>query len=223
MSFEKEPKRYLIGDGAGGNVYVYGDSHEDAGTAIVARFQPNHIAPAGVGGECIFPAVYIAVTYATAATINLTPILDGERLPNASKELVLNAQEETLDRFEVYFSRAHKDDAGNELSRYAIRGTWFGVEITVQDLFGRNPGSLIVHGVEAEYEVVRESAEDGWKGVAGPVSLVWDDTYDGWVSRPPGGQSEASISINSNGYVEADPAGQTAELFRNSKYDWARF
>jgi hypothetical protein len=145
------PKLFL-GQSGGNALLKADDGYQDAGTPIAIRLETVPLAPAGPGGEAIFTALFLTFTATMAATVTVTPILDGTTL--ASQTISLQAaSERTTTRHELGLSVPYVD-GGQERLRTAPRGAWLQVRLTVTAI---GPGDLVFDGVNVEYEVVRES------------------------------------------------------------------
>lgn len=128
----------------------------DNGADVEARAETNALAPAGVGGECVFTNVYLTVIHELGAPleVRLVPILDGEE--QAPLELTLEAGEPRRKQHEFGLSVPYPS-AENPKHLYAMRGTWFAVRV---ETVGALPaGRVTFEGLEVEHEVVTEGTE----------------------------------------------------------------
>lgn len=151
----------FFGDTAG-RILRLNRGHQELGTPIQGFLRPNVIAPAGIGATCLFRNVYVALEATTGGTMTVTPVLDGEVLTAEAISFVVPAPADGTRgfyRIEVPLSRAYEISAV-EQSRAGLMGTWFTVEVDVQDNFGC--GRIVVAGIEVEYDPHDE-------GVPGPT------------------------------------------------------
>lgn len=115
----------------------------------------NRIAPAGVGGECVFTRLVVVTRHREAATLTLTPLVDDTALAPITLALAAAATEQ-VQTHELGLSRPLVV-AGRERARFRPRGTWFQVEVTTSYAADALPqGEQAIEGIELEYEVVRE-------------------------------------------------------------------
>jgi hypothetical protein len=144
--------RLFLGQSGGNALLKADDGYQDAGNPIAVRLETAPVSPAGPGGEAIFTALFLTFTNTMAATVSVTPIVDGTEL--ASQTITLPARtERTTTRHELGLSIPYTE-GGQELLRTAPRGAWLQVRLSVAAI---GPGDLIFDGVSVEYEVVRES------------------------------------------------------------------
>lgn len=122
----------------------------------------NRYAPAGAGGECIFTSLYAVVTFTRNLVLSITPIVDGAELETQEIRLTQNLTESRQTRaFELGLS-VPVTVAAVERARVSPRGTWFQVRVqTTFEATGDTPQSVIIDGLEVEYQVVRESQQPG--------------------------------------------------------------
>ena len=119
----------------------------------------NRYAPAGAGGEAVFPAIYVTVTHFTAGEIYVTPIVDGVALERQKVVLVAAGGVKTTKVYEYGVSMP-VTIAAVEVARVYGRGTW--IQVLVETVNGAGSvGRVIIESVEAEYEVVREWKQSG--------------------------------------------------------------
>ena len=142
--------------GIGGELHRGDQGSDDAGTDIAVYLQTNDLAPAGVGGECLFQSVKVAVTRFNAVDWDLTviPVVDGIALAGQTITLegVANPVTKLLD---VPLSQPYLV-GGVEVSRYVPRGAWIAIRFTSDDAPDQE---VTLEGVEVEYEVLTESLE----------------------------------------------------------------
>lgn len=128
--------------------------HQDDGVAFQARALSDPVAPAGLHGECIFPAFWLTVTHTMAVTLRVTPYVDGVALETRDIALTTKATL-TTETFELGLTVP----LGG--SRSAPRGARFAAK--VETLVGGAPsiatGDLRLDQSLLEYEVVRETRQ----------------------------------------------------------------
>lgn len=118
----------------------------------------NKYAPAGAGGEAMFPTIYVTVTHYTQGEIYVTPIVDGVALER--QKVVLPAVAAKTTKVYEYAVSMPVTIAAQEVARVYGRGTW--LQVLVETVNGAGSvGRVIIEQVEAEYEVVRESKSSG--------------------------------------------------------------
>lgn len=121
----------------------------DAGAPYSLYAVSNRVAPAGAGGECIFPVLYLTVTYASAGAIDVTPLVDGIALERQRVSLPGPGGVAETKVYELGVSVPYLVE-GVERARFAARGTWLQVRVETND-------PITVESIEAEVEIVRES------------------------------------------------------------------
>lgn len=148
------PARVFFGQGGGSAIYAAGESALDGGAEFGVRAKTDRLAPAGVSGEAIFPAVWVALTWTMAVTVVVTVYVDGALVCTA--QLALPAQAERVTkRYEIGLSVPMIDEYLNtEVARFSPRGTWLQVALDTSGPLA--DGELIFEGVECEFEVVVE-------------------------------------------------------------------
>lgn len=148
--------RLFLGELGGNRLLEADDGFQDAGAAIPVVLESDPVAPAGPGGEAIFPVLYLVFTATMAVTVTVTPFVDGVALE--TQDIVLASQTaRTRTHHELGLSVPHLE-SGVEVLRVAPRGTWFAVRLSTPSLAA---GDLILDGVSLEHEVVRESLVAG--------------------------------------------------------------
>ena len=147
----------FLGSAAGGVLLEADQGTGDNAAAFNLLARTNRVAPAGVGGECIFTALYLAISHTEAATLRVTPILDGVALEPTDIALPLVAAR-TLTAHDVGISIPYTV-AAVEAARFAARGTWLQVQVETLAAAPGDFGDLIIESVEVEYEVVRETKD----------------------------------------------------------------
>jgi hypothetical protein len=132
-----------------------GSGVTDDGAVVEARVVSNPVAPAGIGGECVFNRISLTVTRWNAAIMELlvTPIIDG----NEMAPVTINYKATTnpvTEITEVQVSELYVSDDGIEQFRYRPRGAWLAVKIETGDGLQE---WLSIEGVDLDYDVARES------------------------------------------------------------------
>lgn len=130
----------------------------DDGVAVLARARTAEVAPAGVGGECRFTKLYLAVSFTQPFTIRVQPVVDGEVPANEYAEITVTdtPAKRTTYKFEVGLSLPYPD-AATERFRHAMVGCYFQAEIAMVSALPAE-GDLIFEHMELEYEPVRVGA-----------------------------------------------------------------
>ena len=148
--------RLFLGTRSGGILLEADVGFTDAGVAYNLYAKTERTAPAGVGGECAFVTLYLALVHTLAAHLRVTPTVDGRVLETKVLALASAGGAERRVVYEVNLSEPLVLD-GIEEGRFAPRGTW--IEVAVETAYeAGNPllAEQIVEGVEVEFEVVRE-------------------------------------------------------------------
>lgn len=141
----------------GGGLLRGGQGIEDDGTDYGFLIQTNDLAPAGVGGECLFYNVFVAVTRNNASDFDVEciPIVDGVELEGETLTFV-GVSETVTEMQVVSLSQPFLLDSV-EVSRYHPRGAWFSFRLQ-SDL--APDGIFEVDGIELEKETLTESEKD---------------------------------------------------------------
>jgi hypothetical protein len=143
----------VFGQGGGNSLYEAGRGFTDDGVAYEFRGRSDRVAPAGIHGECIFPALYLAISHTMAVDLSLVPVVDDVELDPIT--LTLEAKTaRTLERFDVGLSIKIEDALGVERGRCAPRGCWF--QLLIYD-DGLAAGDLIFEQTQVEFEAVEVS------------------------------------------------------------------
>jgi len=143
--------------GEGSSILRGGVGIQDDGADYGILLQTNEVAPAGVGGECLFEAIHIAVTRNNDAewTVTITPIIDG--VDQEPVEITYDASSDVVTEHEyVSLAQPYKVD-GVEVSKYYPRGAWFALRIEADDI---PSGDFTFEEPELGYEVLTESQKD---------------------------------------------------------------
>jgi hypothetical protein len=148
--------RLFFGESGGNGLLQVDDGFTDDGVAIVLVAETVPAAPAGVGGDARFIALYFVVTHTMAVTLRVTPVLDGVAIDAEAKDIVLAAETDRVSvPVKVPLSIGALRADLTEWGRFGMRGTWFAARITTPN--GLAAGGLIVDGFELEHEVLRET------------------------------------------------------------------
>jgi hypothetical protein len=137
--------------------------YTDDGVAYDLRAHTQRVAPAGTGGECIFPTLYLTTThYENTVRVYVTPFVDGAALEQQMVELVGvpgSTGETRVHEIALYVPYLRD---GVEEMRVAPRGTWLAVEVETRyaEALG-TAGPQAVDLIEYEVEVVREGDTAG--------------------------------------------------------------
>ncbi len=159
--------RVFLGNGVAGNWYRWGSAPTDDSQPVPVRLESARLAPAGMGGECVFTALYPTLTYTADVTVRFIPIVDDVRFdgqpgngPNAVVVVALVAPADgrrVRYRKELGLSQPYLR-GGVDQGRFALRGVWFQLRVEVVAAIGLDalggPGELIVDGVEIEFAEV---------------------------------------------------------------------
>lgn len=141
--------------GAGG-VWRGSQGVDDAGEDLPVHAQTVEVAPAGIGGECLFQNIYLGITRFNALDwdIDVTAILDGVALEPETITLtgVIAPVTEVL---EISLAQPYKI-GGVEQSRYHPRGAWLAILIEATTAPDKE---VIFEGPELEHEILTESLE----------------------------------------------------------------
>jgi hypothetical protein len=150
----------FLGEGGGNRLLLADQGSHDDGVVVVARVE-NVPAGPGIGGEAIFPALFLTITGTGKATIDIVPIISGADELGEPFEYELESQQITTDASLERVSRPKVIGLslplvvnGVEVARFSPRGTWFRARITA---VVHDDGDLILEGQGVEMEVVRES------------------------------------------------------------------
>lgn len=137
---------------AGNRIVQLDTGYQDAGEAVPILLESAAVAPGGITGDCAFDRVRLTLTWSAAATLTVTPILDGVALAASAHTLTLAASAARQSEvFELVFRRAATSG-----STYALRGTWLAVRIEGER---STAGDLIVDPAVLEYEVLSPTQE----------------------------------------------------------------
>ena len=150
-----------------GALLRYGDSATDNGLPILFSARTAEIALAGMAGKVSFDRIFVGVTFTHPFKIQLRPITDGKTIVTeyafiqvtaadfANPVMELTERERATHLFEVTLSEPYIRGE-DELSRHALMGTYFQVEVEQVDPLAEI-GDLIIESIELEYEVLVES------------------------------------------------------------------
>jgi hypothetical protein len=138
-------------------------AYTDFGTEYTLRARTVEVAPAGVGGACMFAATYLTISFNVPFSVRVTPILDGveywaEGVDIVVSEAPADGRPETH-LFEIGWSLPYQREGSEREARYAMMGRWFQVEIWAP--CPEIGGILDFEDVEHEFEIISESAGAG--------------------------------------------------------------
>lgn len=145
--------------GIDGGLAEGGQGQTDLGTAIEFVALSNDYAPAGIGGECIFTDLRIAIFRDNSADVILevTPLVDGEAY--ATIDLTLpGVSSPARSIHELALVHVWPSES-NPLTSQALRGTWFQLELRTLadpesvDIYS---GRVVIEGIELEWDPVLE-------------------------------------------------------------------
>ena len=134
-------------------MYRAEEDADDNGAAFPVRLRPRPIAPAGVGGECVFTRLFVTLTHTAGGNVRVIPIVDGREVPGSGLVIELSELEQPETRVEEIVLFEPLLVGGMEYSRQHLRGTFFTVEIATEGPL--TDGLLSFDGLEIEYAVVR--------------------------------------------------------------------
>lgn len=164
-----EGDRRLLDSGTlGPPYYATADVTSDGGEPFSFLCETNPWQPDAQGGECLFAWAYLTFSWSMAATVRVTPLIDGSSatvtLPDgATMETVapifqLEQQAGSMQRvsrvFAVPLARVMMRD-GVEVTRFYGRGQR--LQLTIESTGPLGIGELMLEGVEVEFESVRKS------------------------------------------------------------------
>jgi hypothetical protein len=143
----------VFGQGGGNSLFEAGLGYTDDGVAYEFRGRSDRVAPAGINGECIFPALYLAISHTMAVDLIVVPVVDEVELDPITLSLTAKTVR-TLERFDIGLSVPILDGLDVERGRCAPRGCWF--QLLVYD-DGLAAGDLVFEQTEVEFEAVESS------------------------------------------------------------------
>ena len=132
----------FLGSASSGDIYAADVGHTDAGAEIPLRIRTNPLAPAGASQECTFERLWLTLTWSADAVLMVTPVLDGEVLHFSSWEIRLVRPPNGRRQSKVFEQVMRRLHTGPLPYKYALRGTWFGLQIETAGSVG--PGDLII-------------------------------------------------------------------------------
>lgn len=146
------PKLYLCGPAS----LLEADSgFTDDGVAIEARARTRPILPAGIGGDAIFYAVHLALTFDTPFELHITPVVDGVPLWD---ELVKIGNSEVPDRLVTIWYQFDLTvpilDGEVEVARTGMKGTSFALDFMMPCAPDERVGDLFFEAIEIEYDIM---------------------------------------------------------------------
>lgn len=144
-----------------------GGGYQDDGTNYASFLRTRPFFPAGQGGECIFTNVYLTLTgYDVAVGFGVKVYIDGVAIGIGVEGNTVGYQKVAFAggvANPVHKPRVHELSLlqpyppwpAAEQFRVAPRGSSIAVELST--IIGGAYNKIVVDGIEAEYEVVRES------------------------------------------------------------------
>lgn len=142
-----------------------GGGYQDDGTNYASFLRTRPFFPAGQGGECIFTNLYLTLTgYDVAVGFGVKVYIDGVAIGVGVEGNTVGYQKVAFAggaANPVHKPRVHELSLlqpypiGAEQFRVAPRGQSIAVELST--IIGAAFNKIVVDGIEAEYEVVRES------------------------------------------------------------------
>lgn len=141
-----------------GKIGRFGSVFQDFGFEYAMRLRTIEVAPAGIGGEALFPGAWVLVTFNVPFSIRVTPWLDGIPQWAESVDLVISSApadgHPQTHVWEIGWDLPHlRDDV--EVGRTGMMGGWLQVEVSTPCPAGE-AGILDIEIVEIEAEVVNE-------------------------------------------------------------------
>lgn len=140
----------------------------DGGEPYEVSYETNPWQPSAQGGENVFIWAFVTVSWSMAATIQITPFVEGEtsvlNLPDGStlalvpSTFVVAQQPGNLNRvsqmFPIPLVRRQMRGA-TEIARWYLRGER--LQLLIESTGQLGIGELMVEGIEVEYEAVRKA------------------------------------------------------------------
>jgi hypothetical protein len=154
------------GGGNTGTLYGLLDTNLDDDVSFFPYMESAAFWPAGAQGEAIFTDCFLTLTWTTATTIRMTPILDGKPYDGTNgtsdERFVFTLDAQTTRKtqtFDLPLTVPLTDslDTTSEIGRLAMRGQRIAIRLEVVGYLG--DGDLIFDGVWVEYNPVTFSAE----------------------------------------------------------------
>ena len=164
------PLKVFFGQAAGNGLFLGFDSNADDGVSYDLFAQSAPVQPGGPGGECIFAALYLAMTWDTVITLRVTPIVDEVVYDgtNGNPDYRLSF---TLDPADYPGGVQHYQsvlvpltqplldpNSGAELGRFFLRGTSFACIIESVGGLAAS-GGVTLDYVMLEHEVVSDTKD----------------------------------------------------------------
>lgn len=150
-----EIEALFLGQSGGLDLWRMDDGADDDGVAINPVGRTAELAPGGEGGEALFAALYVTLTHTMAATVRVTPIVDGTELADEAVDIALLTQAgRTTVVHEIGLS-VPLEIAAVVRGRVGMIGTRIAFRLEV--VGGLDTGELILDQLELEAEVLRES------------------------------------------------------------------
>lgn len=158
---------FVAGD-SGPAYFENSDVTSDGTEPFGFRFQTNPWQPQAQGGESIFYWAYVSVSWSMAATLRVTPTVDGkpiiQTLADGTAVAVIRPtfdlaqQGGTLQRkttiFPVPLAQQYVKN-GRVFTRTALRGER--LQLLIESTSPLGVGELLVNGIQVDYEAVRKA------------------------------------------------------------------
>jgi hypothetical protein len=146
-----QPSYEVVYGRSGGSKVMHLSGADDDGVAYQASAKTDPVAPGGSDGEAIFYAVTLSVIHTMAATLVITPYVDGVALETKTWALTAKGTA-TLESREFNLSQPYVP-SGSEQSRNPKRGTWFSLKVETTALAA---GDLSFEESVVEHEITRD-------------------------------------------------------------------
>jgi len=150
----------FLGESGGARLLLADQGVDDDGKPMLARLETVPAGP-GIGGEAIFPGLFLTITGDAGGTVEITPIISGQRADGTAFDTELETQVIEFPAAATRYSIPYHFGlsvplivGGAEVGRFAPRGTWFRTRVVIRQ---HTPGDLIAEGQAVEMTVVRES------------------------------------------------------------------
>lgn len=117
----------------------------------------DRIFPGGVGGEAVFDAAYVLVTFSKRFRLYVSAVVDGTIYSETLLDPHSDPVAEKTQRFEVPLRTNMLDGLGRVCGKRALRGGWFQLRVRSAFDVTYQPGALRVDEVLVTGDVVVES------------------------------------------------------------------
>ncbi len=147
------PQAFL---GGPGGIYRVATGHDDSTDRVGFRVQTRAVAPAGAALDSIFDRIFLSITSSVAATITVTPVVDGQDMATAAFTFSLRKNTASTDpRSRVIENVLRTARSGLCL---ALRGTWISFKIEADSVEG--PGLLVLDRIAVEWDPARAGSKE---------------------------------------------------------------